>query len=69
MTRDLPQALEKWLRAPARTELRRAFTVWLARVLLPLRLPGIALPEMNDWVEVNTMLAGYIHLTGREPRE
>jgi hypothetical protein len=56
-TRALIEALERWLRAPARSGLRRAFAVWLARVLLPLRLPGVEVPEMNDLIEVNTMLA------------
>ena len=35
-------------------DLRRAFTVWIKRVLLPARLPGIELPEMSDLNEVQT---------------
>ena len=46
-----------WLRAPADDSLRRAFTVWLRRVLLPGRLPGVALPEVQNLVEMHTMLA------------
>ena len=33
--------LIEWLRAPEDDSLRRAFTVWLRRVLLPARLPGV----------------------------
>jgi hypothetical protein len=49
--------LVRWLHAPEQQDLRRAFTVWIKRVLLPARLPGIELPEMSDLKEVNTMLA------------
>lgn len=49
--------LVRWLRAPEQQDLGRAFTVWIKRVLLPARLPGIELPEMSDLNEVNTMLA------------
>ncbi|MFI3138049.1 MAG: Rpn family recombination-promoting nuclease/putative transposase [Methylococcaceae bacterium] len=50
-------ALKHWLDAPEQTELRRAFTVWIKRVLLPRRLPGIHLPEISDLHEAETMLA------------
>ncbi|MEN9865815.1 MAG: hypothetical protein RL748_1405 [Pseudomonadota bacterium] len=46
-----------WLKAPARQRLRRAFTVWVNRVLLPARLPGVALPRASSILEVETMLA------------
>jgi Putative transposase, YhgA-like len=46
-----------WLRAPEDDSLRRAFTVWLRRVLLPARLPGVEIPEVHDLVEMHTMLA------------
>jgi len=49
--------LVRWLHAPEQQDLCRAFTVWIKRVLLPARLPGIELPEMSDLDEVNTMLA------------
>jgi len=49
--------LVRWLQAPKQQDLGRAFTVWIKRVLLPARLPGIELPEMSDLNEVNTMLA------------
>jgi hypothetical protein len=37
-----------WLRDPEQESLRRAFTVWLKRVLLPARLPAVAIPEVQD---------------------
>jgi hypothetical protein len=43
-------ALADWLRAPEDDSLRRAFTVWLRRVLLPARLPKTPLPAMHDLV-------------------
>ncbi len=46
-----------WLSAPEQRELRRAFTVWLRRVLLPSRLPGVELPQVIDLVEMKAMLA------------
>lgn len=49
--------LMEWLRTPEEDGLRRAFTVWLQRVLLPARLPGIVIPELHDLREMHTMLA------------
>jgi hypothetical protein len=49
--------LVAWLDDPAHAGLRRAFTVWLRRVLLPARLPEVVIPEVQDLVEVHTMLA------------
>ncbi len=49
--------LVTWLRNPAQESLRRAFTVWLRRVLLPARLPTVSIPEVQELVEVQTMLA------------
>src|SRR5207249_6636008 len=49
--------LVTWLRDPAQESLRRAFTVWLRRVLLPARLPTVSIPEVQELVEVQTMLA------------
>ncbi|WP_435103475.1 Rpn family recombination-promoting nuclease/putative transposase [Arhodomonas sp. AD133] len=50
-------ALADWLAAPEQTGLRRAFTVWIKRVLLPRRVPGAEIPEVTDLEEVNTMLS------------
>ena len=51
------ECLLEWLADPARDSLRRAFTVWLKRVLLPARVPGIELPPINDLQEMHAMLA------------
>ncbi len=50
-------ALVAWLHDPAYASLRRAFTVWLRRVLLPARLPDVPIPEVQELTEVQTMLA------------
>jgi hypothetical protein len=55
--RDAVAALADWLRAPEQNGLRRAFTVWIKRVLLPARLPGVVIPEIVDLQEVKNMLA------------
>jgi hypothetical protein len=49
--------LVRWLQAPEQQSLGRAFTVWIKRVLLPARLPGVELPQLSDLNEVHTMLA------------
>ena len=49
--------LADWLRAPEDDSLRRAFIVWLNRVLLPARFPGVPIPAVHDLTEVQTMLA------------
>ena len=50
-------ALIDWLSDPQQLSLRRAFTVWINRVLLPGRMPGIKMPEMGDLMDIKTMLA------------
>ena len=55
--RRVVRLLLEWLHAPEQTDLRRAFTVWLGRVLLPGRLSGVELPQINELQEVETMLA------------
>jgi predicted transposase YdaD len=49
--------LADWLRTPEDDSLRRAFIVWLNRVLLPARFPGVPIPAVHDLTEVQTMLA------------
>ncbi len=49
--------LVEWLAGPEHASLRRAFVVWLKRVLLPARLPGIEIPNLNELQEINDMLA------------
>jgi hypothetical protein len=55
--RRVVESLLEWLAAPEQTSLRRAFTVWLGRVLLPGRLPGIRAPEIVELREARSMLA------------
>jgi hypothetical protein len=50
-------ALIAWLQDPADESVCRAFTVWLKRVLLPGRLPTVAIPEVQDLAEMHSMLA------------
>ena len=40
-----------------RTRVRRAFTVYILRVLLPSRAPGVSVPEVANLLELRTMLA------------
>ena len=63
---DSPQALRlalsqliAWLDQDTQEHrrLRRTFSVWLGRSLLPSRFPGVDLPEMNDLSEVKSMLS------------
>lgn len=46
-----------WLKAPEQQSLKRAFTVWLGRVLLPSRYPNDTIPEFHDLQEVHAMLS------------
>ena len=50
-------ALIDWLKAPERGHLRRVFTVWLKRVFLPGRAPGVVFDGLQDLHEVEAMLA------------
>ncbi len=50
-------ALVEWLKASGQDSLRRAFTVWLKRVLLPGRMPGMNFEDINELQEVKSMLA------------
>jgi hypothetical protein len=50
-------SLVDWLRAPEQTALRRAFVVWLKRVLLPARVPGADIPHVIELQEMQAMLA------------
>lgn len=54
---QMVSALVDWLEAPEQDSLRRAFAVWIKRVLLPGRLPRITMPELGDLLEIKTMLA------------
>ena len=50
-------ALIEWLQEPDLAELRRSFALWLVRVLLPGRVPGVTIPQLEDLQEVRSMLA------------
>jgi hypothetical protein len=50
-------ALAQRLRSPENTELRRALTVWINRVVLKRLIPGAEIPEVNELKEIETMLA------------
>ncbi|WP_018869230.1 Rpn family recombination-promoting nuclease/putative transposase [Thioalkalivibrio sp. ALgr3] len=57
---DVLGRLVEWLRSPEQTGLRRSFVVWMRRVMLPHRAPGMELPPFNDLQdlhEVHDMLA------------
>ncbi|NWO04538.1 MAG: Rpn family recombination-promoting nuclease/putative transposase, partial [Alteromonadaceae bacterium] len=57
---DVLGRLVEWLKVPEQTALRRAFVVWIRRVLLPNQAPGMELPEFNnlhDLHEVHDMLS------------
>jgi flagellar biosynthesis/type III secretory pathway protein FliH len=60
------QLLVHWLHAPEQASLRRAFTVWLGRVLLPGKLKGVDLPALNELEEVDAMLAERVKEWTRE---
>lgn len=49
--------LVEWLGAPEQARLRRAFVVWLKRVLLPARVPGADIPNVIELQEMQAMLA------------
>lgn len=51
------QALIIWLQSPQQNHLRRAFTVWLKRVFLPGRMPGVEFNAIQDLREVTNMLS------------
>ena len=55
--REVLSSLIDLLTGPSRQELRRAFTVWLRRVLIPARLGRVTIPETAELTEVRAMLA------------
>lgn len=55
--RRVLDSLLDWLKAPEQDSLRRAFTVWLKRVLLPGHVPGVEFSDLNELQEVRSMLA------------
>jgi predicted transposase YdaD len=57
--------LKKWLSSPEQLSLRRAFAVWLGRVILA-RLPGKPVTDIDDLQEMRAMLADRIQEWGEE---
>ena len=58
--RPILRRLGTRLRGPGSASLRRALTVWFARVLLRRLLPGENLPLLHDLGEVETMLSEHV---------
>ena len=56
MERVLEAAIE-WLREPGLEELRKSFTDWVLKILLPSRARGVQFPEFLDLEEIKAMLA------------
>lgn len=54
---------------PPDEEIRRSVKTWLIRVLLPARVPGLQVPEVDDLKEVETMLADRVLEWTREWKE
>lgn len=57
---DVESVLDKlieWLQTPDQIELRRNFTVWIKRVLLPTRVSGVHFKSLDDLHEVRSMLS------------
>lgn len=50
------EILDEILSAPEHAGLRRALTQWLTRVLLPSRIPGATVPEVEKLEEVSPMI-------------
>jgi flagellar biosynthesis/type III secretory pathway protein FliH len=50
-------ALIEWLQHPQQDSLRRAFTLWIRRVMLPAHMNDQDLSEIKDLLEIKTMLA------------
>ncbi len=62
------QALVAWLDAPEQRELRRTVTKWLIR-LMRRRVTQTEIPEVQDLLEVDTMLAERMKRWTREWKE
>ena len=59
-------SLVDWLCEPQQASLRRAFVVWIKRVLLPGRMPGVDLAQLGDLLEIKTRCWCVNHLFGRK---
>ncbi len=61
--------LQKRLQGPQFASLRRAFVVWINRVVLRRLMPGQELPEVNELQEIDTMLAETVEEWTRQWKE
>jgi predicted transposase YdaD len=55
--RQAVSSLQQRLRQPEYANLRRAFVVWINRIVLRRLMPGQVIPEVNELQEIDTMLA------------
>jgi predicted transposase YdaD len=62
-------SLVEWLGAEEQSALRRAFVVWLKRVLLPARVPGAEIPNVVELQEMRAMLAERVKTWTEEWKE
>ena len=49
--------LVQWLNTPDKESVRRAFTSWMVRVLLPHHFPDVEAPQLQELYEVKDMLS------------
>jgi len=49
--------LLQWLQSPEQEMVRRSFSIWLNRILLPNKNVNNAIQQVNDLMEIRTMLA------------
>ena len=53
---DALASLIEWTKRPEHDNLRRAFTIWIKRVLFPRKMPGKEIPNLDNLNEVRAML-------------
>jgi predicted transposase/invertase (TIGR01784 family) len=66
---DVLRHLLDWLKSSEQTSLRRAFTVWFNRVLIPRKMPDTDFAEFTDLQEVQTMLAETVKSWANKARQ
>ena len=49
-------SLIEWTKRPEYDKLRRAFTIWIKRVLFPRKIPNQSIPDLDNLNEVSIML-------------
>ncbi len=71
-TEDVLRVLEnliEWLHLPEQDSLRRAFTLWVNRVVFPMLDPEETVPQVKNLVEAKTMLAERVKRWTQEWKE